>query len=61
MILFCLRRSEPASTAFGLLSLVCSVFGTYPTLLSIVVFLNTLYNNLYCIVIIPTRINVSIP
>ena len=44
--LFCLRESEPAFTVFGLISFsfVCSLFGMYLTLLSIVIFLNVTYN-----------------
>ena len=42
MFLFCLCGKEPAFIVFGLISLsfVCSLFGIYLTLLSIVIFLN---------------------
>ena len=41
MFLFCLRGREPAFVLFGLkfFSFVCSLFGIYLTLLSIVIFL----------------------
>ena len=44
--LFCLRGRDPAFIVFGLISLsfVFSVIGIYLTLLSIVIFLNTIYN-----------------
>ena len=42
--LFCFRGKDPAFIVFGLISLsfVFSIFGTYLTLLSIVIFLNTI-------------------